>query len=35
MVQGQPVTAYQPAAAASQSLQKIWREMIAYLEMEA
>jgi len=35
MVQGQPVTAYQPESPASQSMQQIWREVIAFLEIEA
>ena len=35
MVQGQPVTAYQPQAAASQALRGIWRAVITLLEIEA
>jgi MinD superfamily P-loop ATPase len=35
MVQGQAVTAYRPEAAASRSLEEIWREVIAYLEIVA
>ena len=35
MVQGQPVTAYQPQAAASQALREIWQAVTAHLELEA
>lgn len=34
MVQGQPVTAYQPESAASQALMEIWQRVLAALAIE-
>jgi MinD superfamily P-loop ATPase len=33
MVQGQPVTAYQPTSPASQSLREVWRGVVNALEI--